>query len=208
MAALHIPAYLGALATALSVMFPGASVRAQAQTAPGGLDRVHLQSSAKTQWVGLEYNTPLSRQVGNLKTQGYELSGGQIVQFKDWYSSPWQDLRLTWMTQIHSQLGLIWGLGTGERGKKYRIDPSLQLGFVYQQPLSKQSAWSLRAATRFGGGLREGTCVADYGDIGGVQSVNCRLAASELPPQETLKHLFNQAPHDRVTLNFRYSINF
>jgi hypothetical protein len=50
--------------------------------------------------------------------------------------------------------------------------------------------------------------VADYGDIGGVQSVNCRLAASELPPQETLKHLFNQAPHDRVTLNFRYSINF
>jgi len=66
----------------------------------------------------------------------------------------------------------------------------------------------LRAATRFGGGLKEGTCVADYGDIGGVQSVNCRLAASELPPQETLKHLFNQAPHDRVTLNFRYSINF
>ncbi len=30
---------------------------------------------------------------------------------------------------------------------------------------------------------------ADYGDIGGVQRVNCRLAATELEPKETLKYL-------------------
>ena len=32
-------------------------------------------------------------------------------------------------------------------------------------------------------------CTADYGAIGGVQAVNCRLAASQLDPAETLRHL-------------------
>lgn len=48
----------------------------------------------------------------------------------------------------------------------------------------------------FGGRLKEKICIADYGDIGGVQRVNCRLEATELEPKETLKYLFNERKKD------------
>ena len=53
-----------------------------------------------------------------------------------------------------------------------------------------------------GGTLHEKSCSADYGQIGGVQEVNCRLAASTLPPAETLRYLLNEKPynHNQVSL--------
>jgi hypothetical protein len=158
--------------------------------------------------IGIQYGSALSHTVGNFRGQSYELSGGELVRFDRWYRTHWQDMQLTWLTEFNTQLGLIWGLSTGERGAKYQIDPSMQLGFLFQQPLSKQSVWSLRATTRLGGRLKEKTCLADYGDIGGVQSVNCRLAASNLPPVETLKYLLNEAPRDRLMLAVRYVKQF
>lgn len=172
------------------------------------LDWSSIQHPSQTHWVGIQFGSALSRQVSSLRGQGYELSGGQPVRFENWYRSNWKDLQLTWMTEINPKLGLLWGLGTGERGAKYRIDPSLQLGLIFQQPLSAQSAFSFRVSTRLGGRLKEKTCVADYGQIGGVQTVNCRLAATELPPAETLKYLFNESPSDRLLFALRYEKKF
>jgi len=62
--------------------------------------------------------------------------------------------------------------------------------------------------TRIGGHLRERACTADYGEIGGVQRVNCRLAATPLEPRETLQYLWDERPGDRlqasVGLMFRF----
>ncbi len=165
-------------------------------------------STQKTHLIGIQQGSALSREVSGFRGQSFELSNGELVRFDRWYKTHWQDLQLTWLTEIHPQWGLIWGVSTGERGPKYRIDPSLQLGFLYQQPMSKQSAWSLRATTRLSGRLKEKTCLADYGDIGGVQTVNCRLAATELPPEETLKYLLNEAPRDRLVIALRYVRQF
>lgn len=165
-------------------------------------------ASQKTHLIGVQQGSALSREISGLRGQGFELSNGDWVGFDRWYSTHWQDLQMTWMTEINPRWGLIWGLSTGERGPKYQIDPSLQLGFLFQQPLSKHSAWSVRATTRLGGRLKEKTCLADYGDIGGVQTVNCRLAATELPPEETLKYLLNEAPRDRMEIALRYVRQF
>lgn len=165
-----------------------------------------LEQRGNTHFIGLQYGSSLSRQVSQLRSQGYELSAGEAVDFDGWYSTSWQDLQLTWMTQIDPRLGLIWGMGTGERGDKYTIDPSMQLGFVFQQPIGKQSTFTFRAATRVGGRLREKTCMATYTLLGydKPQPVNCRLAATQLAPEDTLQFLFNDSPSDRMQLNVLY----
>lgn len=167
---------------------------------------VVVQQPARTHFIGIQHSPSLSRQVSQLRNQGYELSSGDPVDFKKWYSTSWQDLHLTWMTQVNQRLGLIWGFGTGERGSKYTIDPSLQLGFVFQQPLNKHSALTFRATTRMGGRLREKACMATYTLLGydEPQPVNCRLAATQLAPEDTLPFLFNDPPSDRMQLNIRY----
>jgi hypothetical protein len=112
------------------------------------------------------------------------------------------------MTQLSSETGLIWGVGTGERGVKYRISPSFKLGFIHQARLGRCTTFTLRATTTLGGRLREKACTADYGDIGGVQAVNCRLAASEMEPAETLHHLFNDTARDQRQVSVLFSHAF
>lgn len=173
-----------------------------------GLKEFVSPSTQTTHLIGVQQSSALSREVSGFRSQQFNLSNGELVRFSHWYKTNWQELQLTWLTQINPQLGLIWGGGTGERGPKYRIAPSLQLGFLFEQPLSNQSAWSLRATTRLGGRLREKTCLADFGNIGGMQTVNCRLAATHLPPEETLQYLLNEAPRDRLLIGLRYVRNF
>ena len=143
-----------------------------------------------------------------LKGQGFETSGGNRVDFDAWYSTNWTDLRIAWFTQFTRETGLIWGVGTGERGAQYRISPSLKLGLLYQTRLGRRTTFTLRATTTLGGRLRESACSADYGDIGGVQAVNCRLAASELQPAETLRYLFNDTARDQRQVSVLFSHAF
>ncbi|MCW3782195.1 hypothetical protein OM960_11400 [Defluviimonas sp. CAU 1641] len=161
-----------------------------------------------TQLVDARAGTSLSDIARQLGTGGYELSDGSPVAFSDWYSSSWTDLRLTWVTQVSQNFGVYWGFGTGERGPKYEIEPSLKLGLIVLQPVSRNGMLSLSATTVIGGAFNEGTCTADYGAIGGTQTVNCRLAASVLPPEETLAYLVHEKPADRFELILRYRLSF
>lgn len=167
-----------------------------------------LASPRSTSLIEVHQGSDLSRQMRNLKGQGYESAGGERVEFSSWYSSNWTDMRATFMTQLSADTGFIWGLGTGEHGPKYTIAPSLKLGFIPRASLTRRTVLTLRATTTLGGRLREKSCTADYGDIGGVQTVNCRLAASTLEPAETLRHLFNEAPRDRHQLSVSLSHAF
>lgn len=185
---------------------PWCSVQAAGWNDTAGV--VPLPSTRSTSLIEIRQGSDLSSRMRGLKGQGFESAGGDRVDFAAWYSTHWTDLRVAWMTQLSSETGLIWGVGTGERGAKYRITPSLKLGLIHQARLGRGTTFTLRATTTLGGRLRESPCTADYGDIGGVQLVNCRLAASELEPVETLRHLFNDTARDQRQVSVLFSHAF
>jgi hypothetical protein len=112
------------------------------------------------------------------------------------------------MTQISPNVGLIWGASTGERAAKYSVAPGLHVGAIFQAEVSRHVFVSFRALRLVGGRIREKTCVADYGAIGGVQEVNCRLAASSMAPAETLKLLLNAKPDNANQISFQLNYRF
>lgn len=144
----------------------------------------------------------------DLSTGTGNLAGGGTYSFEPWYRGDFADLRLTMITPVNPNFGVFWGFGTGESGEKYQIDPSVKVGFLAVEPVSDNATLSLSMAVVVGGYLREEACTADYGAIGGVQRVNCRLADSILPPDETLKYLIDAPPSDQVTLSLRYELKF
>lgn len=162
----------------------------------------------RTYLVGVAMGSSLSVIPRSAQSSGYELSDGTPVRFDRWYQERVPNLQFDFVTEIAPDLGFLWGVGTGEYGEKYRIDPSLRVGLLYTRPVGRNGVLSLRLTTRLGGHLRERSCTADYGDIGGVQRVNCRLAATPLEPSETLDFLWNERPGDRlqasVGLLFRF----
>lgn len=173
-----------------------------------GWSRSALAAPQGTTLIDIRQGSDLSRRVRGLRSQGFESAGGEQVSFSGWYGSSWTDMRATWMTQLSANTGFIWGLGTGEQGRKYSISPSVKLGFIHQAHLGRRTVLTLRATTTLGARLREKSCTADYGDIGGVQTVNCRLAASTLEPAETLRYLFNDKSGERHQLSVSFSHAF
>ena len=136
------------------------------------------------------------------------LSDGSEYSFERWYSSNWEDLRITMLTPLSRNFGVYWGFGTGESGEKYQIDPSIKVGFVATDEVSENGLLSLSVSVVLGGYMREEACTADYGAIGGIQAVNCRLADSPMPPSETLDYLLNEPPGDQISVSLRYRLRF
>lgn len=161
-----------------------------------------------THLIGASQGSTLSDLAKTLSFGGFETSGGNKVRLDKWYAANWVDARLDFMTQITPRLGVLWGFSTGERAEKYTIDPSFKYGFLAVYPLSKTSKLSFTATTIIGGRLNEHSCTADYGAIGGVQEVNCRLAASEIDPAETLNYLLKKDPANKNQVTLTYTINF
>jgi hypothetical protein len=142
----------------------------------------------------------------DLRRGGYELSGGEFIDFRDWYTPRVPDMTILFLKQLRPDFGIIWGVSTGEKGEKYRIEPALQLGFVYQYIPFENAVFSARVTYPFFGKMTENTCTADYGALGGIQTVNCRLAAEIIPPEETLDYLVNLRGETdaRGSISFRF----
>lgn len=158
--------------------------------------------------VEVKQGSLLSDKASNLGDGGYDSSGGNKIAFKDWYSTKWTDASITFVTRVNNSTGILWGFSTGEHGKKYDISPSFKLGAIHISQLTKSSTLTIRGSYIFGGNLKEKSCTADYGDVGGVQQVNCRLAASELAPADTLQYMINERPRDYRVLSVQYSLTF
>ena len=163
---------------------------------------------ASTHLMEVTNGSELSKTAAAFRSAGFQSSEGKEVSFDKWYSTVLSDTRITWITQMTPEFGLVWGISTGERGEKYAIAPSIKLGFVYQTQLSRWSNLSIRASSVISGRFREKSCTADYGDIGGVQEVNCRLAASNLQPAETLQYLIDALPRNRNRIFITYTALF
>ncbi|MER8747868.1 hypothetical protein NKH57_01040 [Mesorhizobium sp. M1050] len=162
-----------------------------------------IAQEVTTSLVDLHQGSPLSDRAHDLGGGGYELQDGSRISFNQWYHASWVDMHVELLTQITEDTGILWGFGTGEEGEKYRIEPSLKLGFLTQMHPGPNSTLSLSLTTTLGGKLTEKPCEANYGDLG-TYSVNCRLAASEMAPEETLKYLVNAKPESQhLWLNYR-----
>jgi hypothetical protein len=149
-----------------------------------------------------------SQIVEALSYGGYELSGGTRVRFSDWYDSGFVDLNIRFLTQIDPAFGLTWGFSTGQSGEKYTIAPGIWIGAIFRAGLTANSSVTFSATTMLGGNLRERACLADYGEIGGIARVNCRLAASVLPPAETLDYLVREKGSTETAFSVVYEVNF
>jgi hypothetical protein len=175
------------------------------------MDRVSQGAGflSATHLIEVRYDADHAGWLQSVRDGGFESSGGRWISFRPFYAkSGWRNTSAAWMTQLSPSWGLIWGVGTGERGAKYVIAPSLKIGAVYRAETSKNSTLTLRATTIFGGRLKEKSCVGDYGDLGGTQQVNCRLAASTLAPADTLRYLFNEKPLHHQQLMLQWSRQF
>lgn len=167
------------------------------------------QAHVATRLFDITVRSELSQKVRGFRDQAYELSAGAEAPLEDWYRPRTiPDTVFRFLTPFGPDNGLIWGFGTGERGRKYRIAPSFHLGWAHQTWLSQRTRLGLQVSAQIGGRLRERTCTADYGDIGGVASVNCRLAATEMPPEQTLAYLANTGPQRRIHLHLSFSHAF
>jgi len=153
--------------------------------------------------IGFDVGSPLAMFPDQARRQGFELSDGTYQTFDRWYRTTFPEIRVDFLYVVEPDFALIFGLGSGQYGEKFQIDPSFNIGFIRQVDVGENGTLSLRLTTRLGGELREKPCIANYGDIGGVQRVNCRLAATPLPPKDTLSFLWREKPEDRI----RASIN-
>ncbi len=161
-----------------------------------------------TYLIELYQGSQLSQTVRAAGNGGFETSGGRWVGYRGWYSSSWTDSSVAMMTQMTPWFGIVWGASTGEYGQKYTIDPSLKIGFVIRTDIGRNSSLSFKATALVGGYLKEKACSADYGAIGGMQQVNCRLAATTLTPASTLQYMYNMGPLNPYLFSLNYQITF
>jgi len=170
---------------------------------------VHAQGFwERTFLLDLRIGSSRSDIATNLARGGYELDGGTPIDFADWYTARLPEFNIKFLTSLSPDLGLIWGISTGERGEKYRIDQGMWIGFIYRYETSNQSDWTLSAMSLLGGDFRERTCQAYYRVTESFETVNCRLAATPLPPQDTLRFLVRERGFRDARATLRYQIRF
>jgi len=156
-----------------------------------------------TSLVDIRQGSELSTLAQSLGEGGYELQDGTWVSFDEWYRTDWPEVHVELLTQYSEDSGITWGFSTGERGEKYELLPSLKLGVITQTHPKPTSTLALSLATTLLGNLEELPCEADYGELGSF-SVNCRLAASELAPEDTLRYLVKAQPAQfKLSMSYR-----
>lgn len=174
---------------------------------PGALHQARAEIADHTALLDIQVRSTRSDMARDMARGGYELADGQWQSFRDWYAPTLPEVTALFMTQIAPRMGVIWGLSTGERGEKYRIDPALHLGFVAETELARNVTLSVGATAVLGGRFRESACVADYGAFGS-SPVNCRLAAGVIPPEETLAYLVNRSGWEDSHVFFQLTWRF
>ena len=138
-----------------------------------------------------------SAMVQAVSFESYELEGGGIQKLYEWYSGNRRNLKAVFATSTGENSSLFWGFSTGEAGEKYKIAPSAIVGFKRVEAIGNNWTLSVSIMTTFGGYLKEYPCTAYY-TLGGLQEVNCRYAASPIPPEETLDLLWDEPPVSRL----------
>lgn len=182
---------------------------------PAGLG--HAQSAwlieeqgfwSQTALTGFSFDGLNAGAVRDAARQSFELSGGDAVDLSRWYGPRFPNFTVSFESALNENVSLIWGGSLGEAGEKYRLGPSATLGLALRQQVGRRGTLQLKLVMQHGGALRERSCIGDFGAIGGLQEVNCRLAASTLAPAETLQYLWNDPNQTVAWVELSYVIRF
>lgn len=155
-------------------------------------------------WVG----SVRSDAVRSMQRGNFELADGTPMRFDNWYRPHIREVNLVMITQLTPSFGLLWGFSSGESGEKYQIMPGLHLGFAFQKAVTEQGTLSMQMLGMLGGRLQEHGCTANFGEIGGMVPVNCRLAATHLSPEETLRYLLRMSGRQEFRASLGYELRF
>lgn len=159
--------------------------------------------------TSISQGSNLSSKADSLRGGGFEMADGTYKSYDKWYAPKgWTDMHVGFITTLSRTFGITWGFSTGESGQKYRIEPSFRLGLVSTHLINKDALFTVRAYNTFGGRLIEKACEADYGEVGGIQQVNCRMAASPLPPAETLQYMIKERPMHAWMVSVDLNVKF
>ena len=158
--------------------------------------------------IGIYTGSKRSSLMKSVRSGTYELSNGEPVSFAEWYTPKLPEINVVFLKPTSDAFGLIWGAGSGEYAEKYKISPSIHLGMLYRHRITDNMSLNFRGVYILGGWLREKTCTADYGEIGGVQVVNCRLAATTLAPEDTLEFLIKERGEIDSYISFDFTLRF
>lgn len=160
----------------------------------------------RTELLDLRLGGRFTSLVESLAIGGFELDQGRYISFDDWYTPRRPEVTVQFLTILSPEFALTWGFSTGARGRKFRIDPSVQLGIVYQYQVIPNGWLTLTLTGVIGGNLTEKACIGDWPALGGPQRVNCRFADEPIAPRKTLRALENRKGYrdSRVTLTFEY----
>lgn len=164
-----------------------------------------------TRLAGISMGSSFESTISRAARGSYELEGGRRQSFDNWYASDWRDLSAVFETRLDGLEGdawFVWGISTGERGEKYRVAPSLIVGYERVWTVEESAFFTIGLRAKLAGRLDEDPCTATYSLVQGPVAVNCRLAASPLPPDETLDYLWDEAPPDRFRVSIGYVVYF
>ncbi len=62
---------------------------------------------SSTYLIDIRPETALSDRVKGASLSGYELSGGEFLDFQRWYGRRWVDFRVDLMTQLSDEVGIL-----------------------------------------------------------------------------------------------------
>ena len=118
----------------------------------------------------------------------------------------WQDAELMLATRLidsnRARVDLLWGGSTGQEAQKLYVQPSARVGFFMAlAPVDDFLITTKLTKVVAGGRTIERACIADYGEIVGIQAVKCSLASSALPPAQTLAYLQNTPNKEQISAN-------
>ena len=155
---------------------------------------------------------PLSDLAWSFSQEGFFLqpvdgSTGPWQSMAPFYATHWREVTAKALLTLDANHGIVFGLTTGEEGEKYKIDPSIILGFIAQSHPRLNGTLTLQAGTSLFGHMTEYPCVGDFGAVGSDITVNCRLAADMVNTDDSLKFLVNEDP-SRLSLTVSYVGNF
>lgn len=198
---------LAALAGGIGALVAGVAAANPAQ-ADNGPAAGYILQLGNTRVIGLSIQAMNSGVVRDAARYSYDLSGGERVDLSGWYTPQSPSLTAILATDLAPNVALIWGGSTGEQGQKYWLGPTGVLGLALQRPLDGAAQIRFEVVGYFGGALRESPCLGDYGALGGMQRVNCRLAASYLPPADTLPLMWNIPESTEMVVKMTYRMQF
>jgi hypothetical protein len=136
------------------------------------------------------------------------LADGSMKNLRPYFRpvNNWQDTEVMFYTRLidsnRARLDVLWGGSTGQEAQKMYVQPSARVGLFFAAAPTDTFLINAKFTTVVAGGRTiERPCMADYGQIVGVQAVKCSLASSVLPPAQTLAYLQNTPSKEQIVAN-------